>query len=870
MEVPARRSGRPIRAREVAAGIQVRKKLDRSDSSRIPLTQPRLVEARASPSRAATGKPHSAVSCRINSSRKRSFIYIAVMREWIRLATVMLMAIAAPTVMAQTQAPRDQPWTTQWIAAPGVPQKDEVVLHFRKTIRLPQKPEHFFVDVSADNKFIFYINQQRVGGGPSHSDLAHWRYETYDLAPLLHTGENILAATVWNFGTHAAVRQMSDRVGFLVHGESPAERIADTDLTWEVAQEKGIETIQPQVNGYYAAGPGELLDGAKFDWGWNSDSRKESWVKAISLGRAAPLGTTDAPNNWQLVADPLPPMQFAETEAGRVVRATGIDLPTGNSLSNFTVPAHAKVSILLDDSQLTTAYPALAVSGGEGATIRLTYSEALVDDHGEKSNRNQIEGKHITGLQDEFLPGGCHSCEFMPLDWRTWRFLQVDVQTEDQPLQIEKLKAWFTAFPFNVRAHFDSDDESLKSIWDVGWRTALLDAHDTYMDTPYWERLQYVGDTRIQALISYAVAGEDRLARQAIEAFNNSRIPDGLTQSRYPSSLVQMIPTFSLLWVGMVHDFWMYRDDPDFVREQLSGTRTVLEWYLSRQRSDGLIGNIPWWPFVDWGKDFGFGMPPQDENGGSAVITLQFVEALRYAAEMEAELGDPIMTEKYRKAATRAASAVQKLCWNQQYGLLADTPAQTHFSQHANILGVSLGVIPLAQQKSVLTKILSTSDSGFTAPDNLPAMTAATYYFRFYLARALEHAGMGDQYLKLLGPWRQMLSLGLSTWAESPEPTRSESHAWSSHPNYDLLTIVAGIRPKGPGFKRVIIEPHLGTLNRVSAAMPIPKGIVEVAYTRAGNGYEAVITLSKGESGELIWKSRKFAVHEGSQTLALP
>jgi len=32
----------------------------------------------------------------------------------------------------------------------------------------------------------------------------------------------------------------------------------------------------------------------------------------------------------------------------------------------------------------------------------------------------------------------------------------------------------------------------------TGWRTARLDAHDTYMDTPYYERMQYIGDTRIQ------------------------------------------------------------------------------------------------------------------------------------------------------------------------------------------------------------------------------------------------------------------------------------------------------------------------------------------------------------------------------------
>jgi alpha-L-rhamnosidase len=788
------------------------------------------------------------------------------MLKAIRLASAFLIMLS--TVVAQTPARQIQPWTNQWISAPGVPQKDEVVLHFGKVIQLSQKPEHFIVNVSADNQFTFYANRQRVGSGPSHGDLAHWRYETYDLAPLLHEGRNILAATVWNFGIHSAVRQMSDRVGFLVHGESAAERIADTDSNWEVAQEKAIKIIQPQMSGYYAAGPGERLDGGKFDWHWNSASHSNTpWTKPISLGRAAPRGTTDAPNNWQLVADPLPAMQFSETEAGRVVRATGTDLPTGKPLSNFTVPA--KVSILLDNSQLTTAYPALSVSGGEGSTVRLTYSEALVNDSGEKGNRNQIEGKHITGLQDEFLPGACHACEFMPLDWRTWRFLQLEVQTGDQPLQIEKLNAWFTAFPFNVHAHFDSDDDSLKSIWDVGWRTALLDAHDTYMDTPYWERLQYVGDTRIQALISYAVAGEDRLARQAIEAFNDSRIPDGLTQSRYPSSLVQMIPTFSLLWVGMVHDFWMYRDDPDFVRQQIPGTRTVLDWYLQRQRPDGLIGTIAWWPFVDWGKDFGFGMPPQDENGGSSIITLQVIEALRYGAEMEAELGDADVAEKYRKAAARAATAVQKLCWNQQYGLLADTPAQSHFSQHANVLGVWLDVIPPAQQKDVLTKILSTSDSGFTTTGPVPAMTVATYYFRFYLARAVEHAGMGDQYLKLLGPWREMLSLGLSTWAESPEPTRSDSHAWSSHPNYDLLTVVAGIRPKSAGFKSILIEPHLGSLRHVSAAMPIPKGTVEVEYRPAIDEFEALISLPKGVSGELVWKNRKFAIHEGRQTLAL-
>jgi hypothetical protein len=320
----------------------------------------------------------------------------------------------------------------------------------------------------------------------------------------------------------------------------------------------------------------------------------------------------------------------------------------------------------------------------------------------------------------------------------------------------------------------------------------------------------------------------------------------------------------------MVHDFWMFRPDPDFVRRQLAGTRSVLDWFLQRQRPDGLLPKIPWWPFVDWGSDFDFGMPPQDADGGSSPITLQFVEALRYAAEMESAFGDKTRAALYRDAADHAAGAVYKLCWNPQLGLLADTPAQKHYSQHANILGVWLDVVPREQQKNVLTKILSASDDGYPATGSIPPLTHATYYFRFYLARSLDHAGMGNQYLRLLGPWRKMISLGLTTWAEQPEPTRSDSHAWSAHPNYDFLTIVAGVRPASPAFATVLVAPHLGSLKHVSATVPHPKGAIDVEYTVEPSSVKAVIVLPAGVSGELQWDGKTIGLHPGKQELHLP
>lgn len=789
-------------------------------------------------------------------------------------AFVLQMAYATSALAQLPPEIRKGLWKAQWITAPSAPQRDSVVLHFRKVFEIPRVPEHFVVHVSADNHFVLCINQHEVGRGPSLSDLAHWKYETYDLAAFLRPGRNELAATVWNFGALSPLAQISDRTAFVLGGDTEAERIADTNSSWEVEEDKGVRPLPtpPDMRRfYYVAEPSESIDGASFDWFWNDASlSRGKWEKAASIGNAIIRGAMVQENNWQLVPDSLPSMQMELTPVGRVVRSSGVQPSADFPSTGFEIPAHSAVILLLDQSHLTTAYPELTVSAGAKSMIRLTYAEALVDDKGEKGNRNEVAGKHIVGIFDEFLPDGSEGRQFMPLGWRTWRYLQLDIKTADQPLHIEKLRFWFTAYPFEERGRFESNDTSLRQIWQIGWRTARLDAHDTYMDTPYWERMQYIGDTRIQALISYSIAGDDRLPRQAIQAFNESRIPDGITRSRYPSSVTQIIPTFSLLWIGMVHDFWLYRGDEEFVKAQIPGTRTVLAWFFDRQRPDGLLGNITWWPFVDWGKDFAFGVPPQDADGGSSVITLQYVEALRYGAELESTFGDSIRAQRYQEAESRAVNAIRKLCWNKTYGLIADTPAQKHYSQHANILGVWLDVIPREQQKDVLTKILSVSDPGFTSAVPGPEMTKATYYFRFYLARAVEHAGMGDQYLLLLKPWRDMVGLGLTTWAEQPEPTRSDSHAWSAHPNFDLLTIVAGIRPKGPGFSTVAIEPHLGSLRSVASAVPTPRGMVEVNYAARSSEVSAEISLPGSMSGELIWKGKTFSLHSGHQQFLLP
>src|SRR5258705_7155200 len=334
-------------------------------------------------------------------------------------------------------------------------------------------------------------------------------------------------------------------------------------------------------------------------------------------------------------------MEETEQRLARVRRAIGVTTDGAflRGSGDLVIPPHTSASILLDQSRTTNAYPVVETSGGAGSTVRLTYAEALYDSAGHKGQRDSITGRAIRGVHDVFLPDGGSRRRFQTLYWRSFRYLQVDVTTRDEPLRIHDLHGVFTAYPFAERARFTSDLPWLADMWRMNWNGARIGALETYMDTPYWEQLQYVGDTRIQGLISLYVAGDDRLLRQAIEHFDLSRIPEGLTASRYPSALTQIIPPFSLIYVAMVHDFFMHRDDRAFVRERLAGVRGILDWYGRHVDATGMLGRMPYWNYVDWTPRWDRGVPPRADAGHSSTVSLLYVYALEHAAELEQVLG---------------------------------------------------------------------------------------------------------------------------------------------------------------------------------------------------------------------------------------
>ncbi len=760
-------------------------------------------------------------------------------------------------------------WKAQWITHPTASTLDYGVFIFRKTFTLASVPEPFTIYVSADNRYRLYVNGKYVCSGPSRGDLLHWRYETLDLSPYMKKGKNVIAAEVVNFGEFRPAKQITFQTAFILQGDKSLPADIDTRMEngWKVMKNAAfsdIPFVSDSVGGYYAAGPGDMVDGTKYPWGWQETDFDESqWLSPrlamveFAAGYGFLYGST-----WFLVPRTIPMMEETVTRFGRIARTENIHEPapffTGNN--PLTVTANKKVTILLDHELHTIGYPELIVSGGKGSEIKITYAEGLF--YGKKAesptyiwrkgNRNETEGLEMRGYYDIIRTDGGKHRKYKPLGMRTFRYVQLDINTGDEPLTIEDYYNIYTVYPYEEKAYFHTDDEWLDRIWDIAWRTTRNSATEGYED-PYYEQLQYIGDTRIEALVSITVSGDDRLMRKAISQFDDSRLPMGLTQSRYPSYIVQIIPPYSLIWIHMMHDYMMYGDDPEFIRQFLPGIEGVIGWFGRHVDETGMTGPLEWWNFTDWAEGFANGIPPGADDGHSANISLQYSLALQSAADIFRHFGLNEKASKFMKNARAVNESVISHCYDPGRKLIAERPEKDVFSQHTNTFAILANAIPPRQQKDMMQRILKDDD-----------LIRASLYFRFYVHRAMLKTGLADEYLSRLQPWKKMINEGLTTFGEKDENPRSDCHGWSASPCFDFLNMTAGIQSVAPGFKEVLISPCFDHLTKIKAALPHPAGMLSVDFSKDNKGrVEGTITLPDGVIGRFEYGEQSVKLKQG-------
>jgi alpha-L-rhamnosidase len=755
-----------------------------------------------------------------------------------------------------------QSWKASWISVPGESPDGYGVYLFRKSFSLHSKPDSFFIQVSADNRYKLYVNEHQVSLGPARGDLEHWNFEILDIAPFLHTGLNTLAAEVWNEGAWRAEGQISLRTGFILQAPEEKGVMINSGKDWKCLRDPAFQPLPFKINTYYVAGPGELVNLNDQIIGWTKpDFDDNSWKNAETIMQGMPEnmeGGYGTVPGWLLKPSSIPAMELKNQRFAKIVRSEGSSLSDSFPYfkSSITIPAHNITTIILDQGFLTNAYPELVFSGGQGGSVSLSYAEALFTNYPSKGNRNKTDGKIFIGRKDSLLSNGKAHQFFTTLSFRTYRYLQISVHTLDEALTIEDIYGIATGYPFQFNARLTADNPELEKMLEIGWRTARLCAMETYMDCPYYEQLQYIGDSRIQALISLYNSGDERLLRNAMNAMDNSRRPEGVTLSRHPSFTPQYIPTFSLWYIGMLHDYMMYGRDSVYLKNKLPGERQILNYFRNYQRPDGSVKGVPYWMFTDWVETKGWvsGAGPVGKDGSSSLVDLQLLWAYQLAAEMESKFGMQAYATLYKNYATQLKKTIRNKYWDENRKLFADRPEKDLFSQHANALAILTGMVDNIGAAAIARQILSDT-----------TLAPASIYFKFYLHLALVNAGLGNDYLNWLGLWRENLKMGMTTWAEIPDinNTRSDCHAWGASPNIEFFRTVLGIDSDAPGFARVKIEPHLGDLKNIQGEIPHPMGKIGVQYLFENGKWKIQIGLPPKTTGNLIWRSKLYPLKEG-------
>ena len=525
-------------------------------------------------------------------------------------------------------------------------------------------------------------------------------------------------------------------------------------------------------------------------------------------------------------------------------------------LGTVTIPAGSTVIVELSAGELDCGYLEYALRDGKGAKIATLCSECYATP-GEpdpslgmmgmqpkpiKGDRTDFRGGKLFGHTSHYTVAGYGTAErpeeYEPYWFRTFRYVQLKIETADEPLDVLRFSYRATGYPLEVKTRVSASDPSFAPIWDISVRTLKRCMHETYMDCPFYEQLQYAMDGRSEILYTYALSADDRLARQAMEAFRLSQRPDGLTNSDAPTAKGNVIPGFSIYYLLMVHDHMMFFGDKALVKEHLPAIDRILAFFDSHRNELGLVGKIggpimraKYWSFIDWTSHWNAtgGVPTACLKGCGSITmeSLLYLYGLQHAAEMAEFVGRPCLAEEYRGRAEVLKTAVRKTCLCTYKGqpMVQDGPGVDEYSVHTQVFAILTGTVTPKEGKAMLQTAVGDPD--------LPQASVA---FAFYLFRALEKCGWYEKTNELWNLWRQMVRDKMTTCVENDTDARSDCHAWASLLCYELPAVILGVRPAAPGFASVAIKPQMGALTEASGDVITPRGVVHVEWKKDADG----------------------------------
>lgn len=779
---------------------------------------------------------------------------------------------------AATMSETVNTWPAKWIKVPfakGAP----ALVAFRCIFSI-KKQETAHIHISADERYQLFLDGQSLGRGPDLGDQENWYYDTYQLT--FTPGEHVLVARVLMINEHRQTAQITLAHGLLVcpDPDSPFVPLIATGIAqWSCKVLDGY-TICGHDWSLQATGP-MTLDTHEFPWGYET-GQGDGWLDAVYLQEASIASTVMEYNTtMHLLRPAVIPPQIDRTITGFSVQHVGIIRDFNDNQQPFTkkcdlvsehegwnhgvitIPAHTVRRVLIRFDDYFSFYYSITVSGGKEAKIRIAVAERLLSSKGSgrswktKTEYDEMEGAFFDGPSDQFILDGGGNRKLEPFWWRCGRYVQIVVMTDDQPLTISQLEFRETRYPLELQSSYDTSDTKWNQILPISFRTLQECCHDIYVDCPYYEQQQWVGDMRIQMLCHYVATGDVRQIKKALTLVNNSAAQGGFFRAFYPSDSRLLVPGFALWYIASVYDFALWRGEKEFVRTLMPQVRSSMDSILQSIREDGLIAWPQGWPFTDWATGFTNGNPPAGGQRTESIFNFQTVHVLDMLADIETYLDEGELAARWHKKAQTLAEACRKAFWDSSRGLFSIDLAHEHFSEHSQCMAVLSGRITPEQEASIKEKMVSDS-----------SMTHVQMFYSYYLFSVYSKLGLIDTLFSRMTPWYKMLEMNLKTTPETDFETRSDCHAWSAHPLFHFYTTILGIRPASMEFATVEIIPQLGKFSHASGKLVHPVGFIEAEFFNVDGKITGSISLPKGVTGTAKINGQILSLREGTQRIS--
>lgn len=686
----------------------------------------------------------------------------------------------------------------------------------RTTVELRRPPARARCRVTADSRYLLWVNGTLVGRGPVRSQPWAWTFDEYDIAALLHDGANAVGALTRHYGGPTASFVPAQPVGALGFGSFLFEAEIDDELLVSDDAWRALPAPSRRQRQHEGPPPDEELDGRALPHGWlNPGYDDRAWPHALLVEPSGPG-----------IRDPHPP-----TEPYPVLRPRPIP-----PLAERVVVLRGDGS-LFDAGEMLHAHPILEIDANAGTTIELTAGEALDPSGSPVLDVRRWTMRYTTaGVPGETVEA------FEPIGVR---FLTV---AADAPMRTIQVGARERLYPRPEGASFTSSDPALDLIWRAGLRTLDLCTTDAFIDCPGREQRAWLGDAYGHALVHLLVDPSAAMVRRMLRLHAGGQRPDGLLPMVAAGDFglrATTIPDHSLLWVMALAHAWRWTGDDALAEELLPVAVRALSWFEQRRGGDGLLHDLPGWVFVDWA---------QLQRGATfAPVDGLYALALDDAAALCDALGDLSTAATLRARADHTRAAFEGY-WDAARGIYVDTVGGTRVSQHTNALAILCGAAVRARWDRILAHVLSRArvrrtrtpadsdaldrrlrfqDEDPQGFDDAVDVVEAQPFFSHFVHQAVAAAGRFEQLLALIRRWMPLAEAGtFGEYWDNPPGRASLCHAWSAVPLYDLAVHVLGVRPDGS------VEPNLAGLAGAAGTIATRHGWLRVEADERGHRAE--------------------------------